>query len=233
MPDEKINLPANLSNLRKQLQAYKMTAPRVRGSGSFLQFSKGDWTYGRERKAFDLSTVWIVHPESFEHGYICWRDGSIFHERLMPIAATLPAETSLPEPPAPKEGSDDQEGYQYQMGFTCVCVDGSLKGDQTTFKSGTVGGVGVMQKLLDDFDARLEEAEATGNPRVYPVVQFGTDHYMHKKRGKIMVPTITIVGFSSNDPNDEIEWLDAEEEEAAAPPPPPEPKVTKLRRTAR
>lgn len=211
---------------------YRANAPRVRGDAAYLSFSKGEWAYGREKRALDLDTSWLVHPASFFHGYICWRDGNIFAERIVPAGAPLPAETSLPEPPEPKPDSDDQDGYQYQLGFKCVCIEGSHKELQLTFKIASVGGTGAVQKLFEDFDARLGEAEALETETVFPIVRFDTDSYMHKKRGKIWVPVIEIIGFSDGQPDGEVEWLEGANEVEETPPPPPV-KKERLRRTAK
>ena len=222
-----------LATLRSQIGSYRATAPRVRGgSGGYLNFSKGEWSIGRDKAPLDLEAVWVMNPATLQHGWICWRNSQIFHELLLPIGTVLPAEISLPEPPP--AGKDEADGYQYQIGFSSVCIEGRYTGDAENatghFKSSSVGGTGAIQKLIDDLNARMDECDELGSLLYYPVIQFGTDSYIHKTRGKIWVPTITIVGFSDNDPEHEIEWIEDEEE---TPPPPPPPAPTKTTRTRR
>jgi hypothetical protein len=219
---------ANITNMRGAISGYRQQSPKTGGTASYLTFSKGDWTQGRDaRGSFDLDTSWIIHPNSFTHGYICWRDGALFKEVLVGLTARLPLESELPEPPEPKAGSDDQHGYQRQRGFTAACVDGILKGSQVIFKTATVGGLSAIDALLDEMEARFDQCEADGNPAIYPVVQFGTDSYIHKTRGKIWVPQITVVGFSTGNPADPVEWLDGEVEAEPAPKPASKPAISR------
>jgi hypothetical protein len=220
-----------LDTLRASVGNYRATAPRVRGGGGYINFSKGEWSLGRERAPLDLNAVWLMNPATLQHGWICWRNSAIAHEVLLPIGTQLPAEVSLP--PVPPPGPDEAEGYQYQIGFSSTCIEGPYTKDADNntghFKSSSIGGTGAIQKLIDDLNARMDECDVTGSEFYYPVIQFDTSFYNHKVRGKIWVPLINVVGFSDNDPSHEIEWL---EEDEPAPPPVAPTKTGRPRRTA-
>lgn len=221
----------SLADFRKNMAAFRQGTPRVAaGNVVYLSFSKGEWRLGREPK-FDLDSVWVVHPQSFVAGYICWRGGQVFNEVMVGMTAPLPSERDL-TPPPPPTGPNDTDGYSLQKGFTAVCIEGDHEGTQAIFKTASDGGLKAVEALLDEMEARLDHAEATGEATVCPVVQFGTDSYPHKKYGKVWVPEITVTAFSDGEPGGEIDWLDedgGEEKQLAAPPAEPEPPA-RLRR---
>lgn len=219
---------ATINSMRGALSSFRNSTPRNTGATGFLKFSKGDWSFGKSDEAIDPDGAWIIHPQSLMHGWICWRDGKLFKETLVPFTQTLPAETSMPEAPEPSPDSDDQPGYQLQMSMQVVAVEGKQAGTQLTFKTATVGGRSAMDALVDEVLARMDDVEATGEGGVYPVVQFSVDSYKHKTRGKIFVPLISVVGWSTNEPDAEIEWVDGE---APEPVPAPTP-VKRIRRPA-
>lgn len=214
---------ATISSLRTNLQNFRHSTPRsAPGATGYLRFGKGDWTFGRDNAPLDLDGVWVIHPQSLQHGWICWRGGSLHKEVLVPFSQPLPPENSLPEAPEPAPDSDDQPGYQHQMAFQCVGLEGKQTGVQLTFKTATVGGRSAVDKMVDEMFARMDDVEISGEGGIFPVVMFGTDSYKHKTRGKIFVPTITLVGWSTNEPGAEVEWLDDAEPEAK---PEPKPEV--------
>jgi hypothetical protein len=212
-----------MRTLRSSMQAFRKSTPRASGGAvGYLKFSKGDWSFGKDDAPLDLEGLYVMHPQSLMHGWICWRDGALFKEYLLPFTQELPHESTLAEAPEPKPDSDDQPGYQHQMAFQIVAIEGKQKGQQFTFKTGTVGGRTAVDKMVDALMARMDDVEATGEGGIYPVLEFATDSYKHKTRGKIFVPMINIVGWSTNEPDEEIEWVaEGEEAEEVAPPPPP------------
>lgn len=225
---------ATIHGMRGALQNFRNSTPRsAPGSTGYLRFSKGDWLFGRDDSPLDLDSVWVVHPQSLQHGWICWRNGSLFNEVLIPFTQALPLENTLKPAPDPAPDSDDQPGYQHQMAFQAVCIEGGHVGLQLQFKTGTVGGRSAVDKMVEALMARMDDVEATGEGGFYPVIQFGVDSYKHKTRGKIFVPIIDVVGWSTNEPGAEIEWVDGEaEEEVVEQIAPPAPPATARRRTA-
>jgi len=213
-----------LSSLRNSLQAFRNSTPRSLGQTGYMKFSKGDWTFGKDDAPLDLDGSYILHPHTLMHGWICWRNGSLFNEILIPFTQQLPPEESIkPAAPDPAPDSDDQPGYQHQMAFQVVGVDGRQAGTQLTFKTGTVGGRSAVDKLVEALMARMDDVEARGGEGgIFPVVQFATDSYKHKTRGKIFVPLIEVVGWSTNEPGDAIEW-DGDDDEGDEEVPPPSP----------
>jgi hypothetical protein len=225
-----------IRSLRASMQAFRNSTPRSSGGAvGYMKFSKGDWSFGKDETPLDLEGLYLLHPSSLMHGWICWRNGSLFHEVLLPFTQQLPLESSLKEAPEPAPDSDDQPGYQHQMAFQVVAIEGKQAGQQFTFKTGTVGGRGAVDRVVEVLMARMDDVEALGGAGgIYPVLEFGVDSYKHKTRGKIFVPVITVVGWSTNEPGDEIEWIagDIDEEEEAAPPPPVKTPATGRKRIA-
>jgi len=212
-----------MRTLRSSMQAFRKSTPRSStGAVGYLKFSKGDWSFGKDDSPLDLEGLYVMHPQSLMHGWICWRDGALFKEYLHPFTEQLPLESTLTPAPEPKPDSDDQPGYQHQMAFQIVAIEGKQKGQQFTFKTGTVGGRSAVDAMVDVLMARLDDVEVMGGGGIYPVLEFATDSYKHKTRGKIFVPVITVVGWSTNEPDEEIEWIaeGEEEPEEVAPPPP-------------
>lgn len=222
------NQLATINNIRGALTQFRNSTPRSVGQVGYMKFSKGDWSFGKDDAPLDLEGAYILHPQTLMHGWICWRGGSLFHEVLIPFTQQLPLEDTLKPAPTPSPDSDDQPGYQHQMAFQVVAVEGKQEGLQLTFKTGTVGGRSAVDKVVDTLLARMDDVEATGEGGIFPVLQFGVDSYKHKTRGKIFVPLIEVVGWSTNEPGAEIEWIDGADEEEAAPPPPP-PAATRKR----
>ena len=138
------NLPANLMDLAKGLQQSASTASGG-GSGLYMKFAKGDWTYGQEETDVEADSEWVVNPHGFKHGWVGWGDkahntaGTKLGEQMVPANNPLPLQGAL----------DDIQGeWSQQVSMEMLCVSGSDQGTAVIFNTSSVGGRTLYQKLL-------------------------------------------------------------------------------------
>ena len=95
---------ANITNLAKGL-AQSAQQSDSGGDGSFMKFTKfGEWTWGTEANETEEGSLWAIHPQGFQHGWIAWGDkinnnnGQKLGETMVKATEPLPFESapSLP-----------------------------------------------------------------------------------------------------------------------------------------
>lgn len=162
-------------------------------SALFLKMTKqGEWVHGIEGEEIPEGQQFMVNPQGFQHGYICWLDTDKFKPKVVPaeklgeVIGAIDAELSDPGP-VPKDG----KGWEFQLGMHLIGKGGDLDGKTFVFRSTSVGGKKVIASLASLVGARL----ASGADDIVPVVTLGNTDYKHKTWGKIFNPTADVVGY--------------------------------------
>jgi len=210
------------------------------GESSGVQFLKfdgnnGEYTYGSAREELPLGSQLAVNMASYSVGFICWKDGQVVDEVMVPIVSGKGVNRSDLTDHGPyktyADGTKDGWSEQRSVDFKGV-EDGTDYQFKTTSKSGLI----ALGNLLRDFAkaVKLHDGEV-------PIVEASRNEFTPKNvRGgdntKKYAPAFKITAWA---PESEIEAAIAEnaananEEEPEAPPPPPPPPAGGARRGRR
>lgn len=178
---------ASLQNLKQGLQNVRQSIPQT--SDPFLRMGRdGVWVYGAENIEVEEGSQWAVNPLSLRHGYASWTDhknqkNELVGEVMVPMTHPLPMQNELRDTGWP---------WAQQVSFQLQCVSGEDKGEQTLYKTVSVGGMNAVNKLVADIMAQLDKDPE----KPIPLVTLDTDSYTHKQWGKTYVPIFTVRGWS-------------------------------------
>lgn len=180
---------ANIIEMAKGLQQSANRAAEQ--STSFMKFAKdGSWQHGVDDIEPEEDSLWVIHPQFFEHGWIAWGDkehgnhGEKLGEIKVLATEPLPLESSL----------DDVKGrWAQQASMQMLCLTGMDQHTYVTFNTNSTGGRKVYQKIVN----AVITAITSGEDAVAPVVTLGSDWYKHKEFGKIYTPVMEIVAYKT------------------------------------
>ena len=210
---------ANMIDMAKGLQQSASQASS--DSSAFLKFTKfGSWVWGSEETEVEEESLWVIHPQAFQHGWIAWGDkahnnqGQKLGEILVSAVEPLPLESSLNA----VEGT-----WAKQVSMQLMCVEGLDKDVRVNYNANSAGGRSVYKDILN----AVVEKITSGNPEVVPVVSLSSGSYTHKEYGKIFTPAMEIVEYKTlealnsmldnlglEDKSSEVEETKAEETKA-------------------
>lgn len=179
---------AALQGLKKGIANVKATLVK-KGGDPFLRLLKdGTWVYGQEDTEVEAGSAWAINPLSIQHGWVAWERGEEAdnskgpeQEVMVPCSMTLPSLDTLPK-------LARAQRYDQQFAFTMVCLTGEDKGEQVLYKNASVGGVAMVDTILNAISSQLDDDPE--NP--VPVVVLSSSYYQHKKHGKTYTPIMTI-----------------------------------------
>lgn len=182
------NALAALQGLKTGLQNVQQNIVTA-GGDPFLRLVKdGIWVYGQENIEVEEGSEWAVNPMSLMHGFVSWTDhpgkqaNEVVGEVMVPMTSPLPLQTDL---------RDTGWEWTQQLSIQLRCTSGEDKGEQTLYKTTSVGGLAAVKGLLTAIMKQLDV-----NPsRPVPVITLDVDSYSHKKWGKTFVPVFNVVGW--------------------------------------
>jgi hypothetical protein len=169
--------------LKQQLQDYRDTAPALGDATPYLRLTRqGDWVYGPDGVPAGQGRF-IIHPASFQHGYISWSDDDgparVLGEVMVPFSEPDPGRDALPE---------TGTSWDEQIAFMIAGVDSKVT---LLYKTTSLGGRRANQRIIEAILSRDDSDSNTA-----PVVKLEVDSYRHKKYGEIFVPIFDIVGWA-------------------------------------
>lgn len=179
---------AALAGLRQGLQNVKQSIPQT--GDAFLRLLKdGGWVYGAENIEVEDGSQWAVNPLSLRHGWVSWTDNKtqkneVAGEVMVPMTVPLPLQTEL---------RDTGWEWSQQVAFQLKCMSGEDVGEQTLYKTVSVGGMNAVNKLVGDIMAQLDKDPE----HPVPIVTLECDSYQHRIYGKTYVPVFRVVGWAS------------------------------------
>ena len=197
---------AGLPSVTSLATALRSVANEVGDVGTvILKMDKtGHWVFGSDQTEVEADSTWAINPFSFTHGAICWGDGEVLAERMVPVSEPLP---ELPEaPPGAKKG------WETQIGMSLKCLSGEDEGMEARFSTTSVVGKRAVTKLAVDLSEHVERDQT----KPVAVVQLEKDSYSHKSYGKIFTPVFKIAKWIGLD-GPEAAPAAAEPEAEAAP----------------
>ena len=219
---------AALQSLKKGIANVKQTLVK-KGGDPFLKILKsGKWVYGQEDTEVEPGSAWAINPLSIMHGWVAWKRGEgadnssgPVNEIMVSASAPKPAEHELPDI---SNSPDARWGQQFS--FSMVCLTGEDKGEQVLYKTNSVGGIAVVDQILNAISAQLDDDPE--NP--VPVVVLDSDTYRHKKHGQVVTPIMDIKTWRPL--SDDLPDVQAELDEQEDGKPAAEPEKVKRTRKA-
>ncbi len=145
-------------------------------SGQYLKFNGNDgiFTYGSGGTELDLKSQVAFNPFSLERGWICWKDGSVIDERMVPYLTGKPAlKQDLPDN-GPYD--DQQDGWQEQMVVNFKMTDTPFA--DLIFKATGVSKMNAVKRLIADFTKSYKQ-----NPGLVPIVEIDENEFESKAKG--------------------------------------------------
>lgn len=190
-----MNLPANADDLVKGLENVSSRIPEAQ-TMPFLRLGKdGYWVYGQENIEVEEGSEWAAHPHSIQHGMVCWGDGEILGEVMVPFNQ---------RPPVMAELQDFGRPWAQQISVMLQCLTLEDTGQAVLYKTSSIGGRNALKKFI----AALVMQAQHDPQNVVPVLSLDVDSYQHKKHGKTYVPVLTIlrwVGFDGAAATEKLE----------------------------
>jgi hypothetical protein len=185
----------------------------------------GDWIYGADDTDVQEGSHWAVNPQSFAEGYIAWGVGEVIDERMALMTSAQPiVQNDLPAVPKA------EKGWQRQVGFMMVCLNGDDKGTQVMFKSSSAGGVKGVRALIDAVVTQI----AIDPTKIMPAVVLEESHYVHKDWGKtIYNPVFNVQSWMAVDSTEAPAVIDAPAGVSAPAEPPSEEPAAPVRKRRR
>lgn len=215
-------VPMNTDDLVGGLSNVGQTLQGSSGDTPFLKIKNGYWSYGQENIEPEPDSPWAVNPYSLCHGFVCWGDGDLLDERMVPFNQTPPVRSDLP---------DYGHEWAQQVSMLLQCLDGEDKGLQVSYKNSSVGGRNAVKSLIDDIIAQAQHDP----DHIVPVIELDVRSYQHSKYGETFNPVFRIVRWISiHDAEDAAPSEDAEppSEPAKAAPEPAQPRRRRRRAAA-
>ena len=174
--------------LKSTLAKYRAAAPTLGSGEQFLRLTRGGlWVFGADSVPAGDGR-WIVHPMSFQHGYISWSDDDgparVLGEIMVPFTEGVPPKIELEETGQP---------WADQVGFHIAGIEEKAT---LVYKTTSLGGKRAHQGIIDAILARMDEDSV----KIAPIVRLKSESYRHKKWGEIFTPIFEIVGWA--DPKD-------------------------------
>jgi hypothetical protein len=164
-----------------------------------LQKTDGAWVYGRDRVEVEEGSRWVIDGNSVCMGYVAWHAGQPT-ERMAFIGQPSIDPASLPPTPA-------KAGWQEQVGFGLICLDGEDAGERVLYKTNTMGGLECWNAVFDAMVARAGQ----GLPHNPVVTMTNSSYTRAEDGGKVWKPVLEIVGWMG----DETAQVSAPEAEEA------------------
>jgi len=150
----------------------------------------GIWVFGRNRITPEPDSQWAFNPLSFRWGFVCFDEQNKPTERMVSISQPKPDVTTLPDTGFP---------WQEQRAVDVQCLNGADAGVEATLKVNTVGGVQAIDGMIDTLLKRLNSGKQEHKGKLVPIAHLKSDSYQHVERGKIYIPVLDIIDWTSLD----------------------------------
>jgi len=179
-------LPTSPDELLAGLQDVN-AAIKTTGGVPFMRLLKsGAFAYGPESIEPELGSLWAVNPYSIAHGFVCWGDGSLLDERMVPFNHPPPQADTLPNLGFP---------WDAQVAVTLQCMSGEDEGVSVLYKGSSTGFRSAVKGLINELMTKL----ASDKVNIVPVITLEVDSYQHKKYGEVFTPLLNVHEWVSMD----------------------------------
>jgi hypothetical protein len=165
------------------------------GSGAFMKFAKGTYSFGVDDIEVQEGSFWAVNPNSFTHGYQAWGDGELLDEKVAGQRQKPIVKATLPDLEYQEEGVTKTARWAPLRGFQLVCTNGEDAGVECYLASTSLGFRKATDGLIREIVTGMKEDP--GNP--VPVIELKASGYKHKKYGWVDTPEFEIVDWVAID----------------------------------
>lgn len=188
---------------------YAKTVSNQHILGKLLKFSKGDYIAGENSIPVPIGTRLVCNMDSLLIGWIRWQDSRPV-EHLMGLVAkghTMPNRNTLGDADHNAweldENGHPRDPWQKANYLLMLAEDGSIEDDRPvadplrgiyTFTASSQGGLNAIGEVCKAYNLDMRRQR----PDMYPVVELGTDSYLHRNRafGRIKKPLLTVVDWA-------------------------------------
>lgn len=177
-------------------ESYGEQANRRMIVGKLLKFSKGDWLAGEHNEEIAVGTKFLVNMDELLIGWTRWAEGRPSDQIMGKVSEGYapPRRTELGDDDKGEWEVDNQGQPRDPWQFGNVLLMQDTAGQLFTFTTSSRGGLNAIGSLCKDYGKAMRQ-----RPDEYPVIEIGTDSYMHpnKALGRIKTPTLKIVGWKA------------------------------------
>lgn len=170
---------------------YAAAANALGGSDAkYLKFNgnSGEYTHGKEQDELPHGSKLAVNMAQFRRGWICWKEGNVVQEIMVPVSEGLPpSQSDLPDHGPYVVTAEQKDGWSEQAAIDLRDI---TTGAEYTLKVTSKSGLRGLGTLLKDFIKAYK-----AHPDELPVVELGSSTFMPKQKsfGKKHAPKLTIV----------------------------------------
>lgn len=188
----------------KAAAAHTAEGAKSRGNRTFLKFSKGDWSLGKNDDPFPSNTFRFVPAMAlWQKGFQCWKAKQIVDEKFVDYGDEDIDPTTLKDHgPYAKD-----DGWSEAIRFPLIILPDDRGVKLTTsveYGAMSAGGRNACRNLSKQYAealknglVRAEDSKPGPDEKTFIVVEAGFDSYQHKEYGKTKVPTFKIVDYLS------------------------------------
>lgn len=186
---------ANYGDFADQFAAEAGNVAGGGGGKAFMKFdgNSGDFSFGANSEELELGSRLVLDVTSYARGWVCWKDGNVVEEVMVPL--------SEGHPPRKHELTDhgpyDEDGDGWVEQYTIEMRQLEDEQVQMIFQANNASKRRAMGALMKAFAAQFKK-----HPGCAPVVEIDQTSFEIKGKRKITkyAPIFNIV-----------EWLSAEE----------------------
>jgi hypothetical protein len=187
------NLPAAKSNLSQALAGFSAAKHALMGKALLRLTKQGIWVFGQDNEILKAGARLVANPASVASGYVAWYMAKIEGEIMQPITQgpvdpnKLGPVSSGSIPP----GKDKPSGRGWEDQISVDLLTQTDPPLQMVYKTSSLGGKKAILTLAGEISMGVDE-----NPkRAYPVIELGTDSYIHPEYSTIFTPDLRIVAW--------------------------------------
>jgi hypothetical protein len=165
---------------------------KVGQQGTFLNFNKGEWLYGQDKKEMPLGTRLVANMEGLRIGWVRWFDKKMTDDlaELLTDMRPLQSRNTLGDNDPTMWELDDRGDPRDPWTLSNILQMVSDDGEEYIYTTSSKGGIGAIGRLCKAYGQQRRQ-----HPGQVPVLELGRDFYDHPKWGKTYFPVLTIVGW--------------------------------------
>jgi len=168
--------------------------------GTLLKFNKGDWLLGRDQEEVEEGTKFVVLMDDMQVGWQKWMDSKPTEQRFQKITDPSFQHVSRKDLDAQDEseweiGDDGKPRDPWSATSLVFLKNVGDYGEEATLYTLPANSKGLL-KAVGEL-SKIYAAKVRQDPSVNPIVEVGSDSYMHpnKAYGRIKTPTLKVVDW--------------------------------------
>lgn len=180
----------------REVDPFASYGAKVDTQGTYLTFKGNEYLYGQEGHSLPIGTRAVAFMPGLRVGWRKWWDSKVFEDRTELLVDMIPIE--------PREDLGDNDEGRWQLDLTgkprdpwqmTNVLELAVDGERYIYATGSKGGIGAIGRLCKAYSNQRKLAPEGA----LPIIELGSDFYMHPVYAKTYVPLFPIVGWA--DPN--------------------------------